>query len=69
MRTKLPIKNIENYLYALHNTAKVVILLLDEKANILYVNQYIQELSGYERDFLIGKIGLSFLSHLPHSKI
>lgn len=55
MQKKLPISSIENYLHSLHDTAKVVILLLDRDANILYINKYITELSGYKRDFLIGK--------------
>lgn len=38
MQRKLPISSIANYLHILHDTAKVIILLLDRDANILYVN-------------------------------
>lgn len=52
---KIPLKNIEDYVHVLNDTAKIVIVMLDKKANILYVNRYIEELTGYEREKLLGK--------------
>lgn len=70
MPSKVPLKNIEDYIHILHNTAKVVILLLDKKANILYINKYIEDLTGYERKSVIGKNWIEiFIPSLYNAKI
>ncbi|WP_458701177.1 diguanylate cyclase [Sulfurospirillum sp. 1307] len=55
MKENIPVFDLESYVKLLHETANVVILMLDKKANILYVNSYIEDLTGYKREELIGK--------------
>lgn len=70
MLDRLPFKNVQEYIEILHNSAKVVILFLDQKANILYVNRYIENLTGYKRDDIIEKNWIKiFIPSLYNGKI
>lgn len=51
----IPISNLENYIEILHKTANVIILSLDKQSNILYVNSYIEHLTGYKSEEILGK--------------
>jgi len=51
----IPISNLENYIEILHKTANVIILSLDKQSNILYVNSYIEHLTGYKSEEVLGK--------------
>lgn len=51
----IPISNLEEYVYTLHKSANLVILMLDEKGTILYLNSFIEKLTGYDRKELKGK--------------
>ena len=55
MFENISVSNLKKYVKLLHKTANVIILILDKRANILYVNNYIEYLTGYKREEIIGK--------------
>lgn len=70
MIKNIPVSNLESYIDILHKTANVIILSLDKKSNILYVNDYIEHLTGYKAEELIDKNWIEiFIPSVSDSKI